>query len=250
MKPVLDELDQDVRSLLDEAASRIDAPEDAKRRILTRLSQTLGASSPVAPVAPRTPVHAPPASAAGAAGHAASRIVATAFIAGALTGAGAVALLRRPAPERIVYVDRPAAPARSAAPSSSQSGVPALNATAPASIPSSAETNASPQRAAAPAPSRGGPKRGDGLDAERSLLDVARRALAEGKPADALPPLVAHARRFPTGVLVEEREALAINALVGSRRYDDARARAAEFLKRFPGSLLRSSVEAAVAAIP
>lgn len=181
----------------------------------------------------------------GLAAHAATRTVVSAFLAGAVAGAGTLALLR-PAPrERIVYVDRPTA--GTALPPSqlrATSAAPNAETAPPAEV--------TPSKVAPPphASSKSPERRVDNLDAERSLLDVARRALAEGKPADALAPLVAHARRFPNGFLVEEREALAINALVGSERYEEARVRAAEFLRRFPGSLLRSSVEAAVAAIP
>jgi hypothetical protein len=44
----------------------------------------------------------------------------------------------------------------------------------------------------------------------------------------ALTKLDEHGRRFPRGYLDEEREALAIQALVNVQRYDDARARAAQ----------------------
>ena len=55
---------------------------------------------------------------------------------------------------------------------------------------------------------------------------------------------------FPGGVLVEEREALAVNALVALTRYDEARERADSFLRHYPNSLLRASVQSALAAIP
>jgi outer membrane protein assembly factor BamD (BamD/ComL family) len=86
------------------------------------------------------------------------------------------------------------------------------------------------------------------LGAEQALLDAARTALAQGHAADALSPLEAHARRFPRGLLAEEREALSVNALVTVGRNDEARRRGTRFLQRYPSSLLRPTVEAAIGA--
>jgi hypothetical protein len=46
-----------------------------------------------------------------------------------------------------------------------------------------------------------------------------------------------HVRRFPHGVLVEEREVLAIDVLRTLGKREDARARLAAFAKRFPTSV-------------
>ena len=71
---------------------------------------------------------------------------------------------------------------------------------------------------------------------EGALLLQARRALASD-PAAALALTQEHARRFPAGDLVLEREVLAIEALVGLGRRSDARARLDAFERRFPQSL-------------
>jgi hypothetical protein len=81
------------------------------------------------------------------------------------------------------------------------------------------------------------------------LLDKARRALGAGRSEDVLQAIGEHELQFPRGALVEEREALAVNALVLSHRPDEARDRADRFIRRFPASMLRPSVEAAIAAI-
>ena len=87
------------------------------------------------------------------------------------------------------------------------------------------------------------------LDAEQKLLDAARNALTRGLAEAALGPIDRHARQYPKGILAEEREALAVNVLVTLGRHDEARDRGARFLRRYPDSLLRNSVEAAIATI-
>jgi len=88
------------------------------------------------------------------------------------------------------------------------------------------------------------------LSRERAVLDPARAALASGEPARALEHVRLHARQYPKGVLSEEREAIAINALVSLGKYSEATQRAAEFRARYPQSLMTYSVDAALAAIP
>jgi hypothetical protein len=87
------------------------------------------------------------------------------------------------------------------------------------------------------------------LAAERALLDVARTALANGDPDRALQATLRHERSYPSGALVEEREAIAIKALVAAGRKDEARARGARFLERFPSGLMRPAVEGALRSI-
>jgi hypothetical protein len=89
-----------------------------------------------------------------------------------------------------------------------------------------------------------------GLAAERALLDVARTALARGEPAQALAATNRHAHEYPDGALVEEREALAIKALVALGRRDEARTRAREFERRFPNGLMLRAVKGAVEGAP
>jgi hypothetical protein len=73
--------------------------------------------------------------------------------------------------------------------------------------------------------------------AELELLHRAQAAHAARSFADALRLVDAHARRFPAGRLVEEREALRVRALAGAGRADEAQAAAAEFTRRFPRSV-------------
>jgi hypothetical protein len=75
----------------------------------------------------------------------------------------------------------------------------------------------------------------EGPEVEVRLLERAQDAL-RARPAEALALADDHARRFPKGMLVQEREVIAIEALVKAGRTGDAKARAARFKQRFPGS--------------
>jgi len=82
--------------------------------------------------------------------------------------------------------------------------------------------------------------------AEVALLDRAQSSLP-ASPADALARCDEHGRRFATGTLVQEREVLAIDALLRLGRRDEAEARAARFRQSFPRSGHLRRVEALLA---
>jgi outer membrane protein assembly factor BamD (BamD/ComL family) len=90
----------------------------------------------------------------------------------------------------------------------------------------------------------------DDLAAERAALDVARTALGRGDGANALAACDDHSRKYPRGALAEEREAIAVQALVLEHRGDDARARAERFRKTHPRSILLPAVLAAAGIDP
>ncbi len=77
---------------------------------------------------------------------------------------------------------------------------------------------------------------------ELRLLEQARVAVARGDFIRAIELLGEHARRFRTGRLVEEREALRIKSLAGLGRRTDARRAATQFEASFPRSPLLSAV--------
>jgi outer membrane protein assembly factor BamD (BamD/ComL family) len=70
------------------------------------------------------------------------------------------------------------------------------------------------------------------------ILDAARVALGREDAASALAATETHAQRFPRGQLSEEREAIAIQALVLLGRLPDARARTDRFARAYPTSAL------------
>ncbi len=88
------------------------------------------------------------------------------------------------------------------------------------------------------------------LSHERGLLDRARAKMAAGEADGALASLNQHARSYPRGLLSEEREAMAVNALVALGRAPEARRRGQAFNQRYPSSIVRRSVEAALANLP
>jgi hypothetical protein len=159
----------------------------------------------------------------------------TVFLLGGALGAFARGAL----PERVVYVERAAAPPSAMpAPLPSRQDIP----TVPVDDLPSAPV-APPRSAAAPSDS------GQQLAAESALLDVARTAVARGEPDRALDAVDRHAKQFPHGLLAEEREALAIKALVLAGRGQEARDRAASFRERYPGSMFLRSIDASLATI-
>jgi len=92
---------------------------------------------------------------------------------------------------------------------------------------------ASPRRAAPEASS----KARAALDprAELAILNVAQDALAQA-PRRALTLAEDHAEKFPEGVFAQEREVIAIGALLKLQRSDDATSRGRAFLAAFPTS--------------
>ncbi len=86
----------------------------------------------------------------------------------------------------------------------------------------------------------------DTLGKERVVLDVARSAIGAKDWSQALAAVASHEAQFPSGQLVEERETLAIQALVGAGRKDEAKRRVASFVSRFSDSPVRASLEAMV----
>lgn len=74
------------------------------------------------------------------------------------------------------------------------------------------------------------------IQAESRLIARARTQLQAGNAAAAMHALEQARSRFPYGVLVQEREALLVEALARSGRRGEAQARGSEFLRRHPSS--------------
>lgn len=81
------------------------------------------------------------------------------------------------------------------------------------------------------------------LPSEADLLEQARTAI-KSDPARALQRANEHAARFPRGVLVQEREVLAIQALRQLGRSAEADRRTDAFVKAFPGSAFARKLNA------
>lgn len=174
-------------------------------------------------------------------------LMALAALVGGVAGAGLHARLSTP---RVVVIEH-AAPAptgslaTSPAPSSAASPETPLP-KAPPSASAAPAPRAFSKVAAPPSTSSTAPPKDLALARERTLLDMARTALARGDATAALTAVDTHAREFPKSQLAEEREVLAIQALVGANRQPEARRRAAMFRTNFPNSPLLSIVEETV----
>ncbi|MBL8920202.1 MAG: hypothetical protein JNJ54_15150 [Myxococcaceae bacterium] len=110
-------------------------------------------------------------------------------------------------------------------------------------VPVAAPVEEKPQPVARPTPRRPAPSP-DTLGRERVLLDLARSSLASRDTARALAAVQSHESQFPSGQLVEEREALAVQILWAGGRQDEATRRLHAFSLKFPDSPLRSSLDA------
>jgi hypothetical protein len=88
------------------------------------------------------------------------------------------------------------------------------------------------------------------LAGELALVQMARSAVARREFEAALDATNRHLRQFPQGQLAEERESVAIQALIGAGRDTEARARAARFRAKYPRSSFLGAIEAAIRSIP
>jgi len=74
------------------------------------------------------------------------------------------------------------------------------------------------------------------------LIERARTALGDGRWADAVAATAEHRRHYQLGLLAEEREAIAIEALWARGSAKEARRRWHRFGKRFPTSSYRHAL--------
>lgn len=102
--------------------------------------------------------------------------------------------------------------------------------------PSAPAVHTSPPKAARAAAPQPGAAATSNLTQETRLLARARARLRAGSPADALPPLAEHARRFPDGQLTEDRLVLQAQALCESGDVEAGSKQASALRKAFPRS--------------
>jgi hypothetical protein len=167
--------------------------------------------------------------------------VALALPAGALVGAAGHAHWQRPAAPAAVATPRVTPPVAVTAPVATTPPV------AVGALPT-AESPVPP--APAGAPSSKSEREAPSLEHELLLLERARTLLSEGQSQGTLRLLREHRLSYPNSALQQEREALAIRALIAAGRSAEARGRAVRFVEAYPTSALRGSVERAVESIP
>jgi type IV secretory pathway VirB10-like protein len=181
-----------------------------------------------------------------------TRTLELAVLAGVLIGAGGLWLAsgaswspansepvaERPTPAASATVERPPMPAPAAdtspSPAPPAPPTPRLEPTLPTTaLPPSDADGPQPRGASRTDAERIHPS---SLAQELALLTAARQAVRSGKIRKALSVLGRHARRFPDGVMAEEREAERVAALCALGRTDQATRAAQAFLARFTGS--------------
>lgn len=211
-------------------AAQADVGTDAQlARLAQRLGPMLGPAAPITPAAP---------SAAGLSGAAKLGLAGLALV----VAGGGVWLASASHPEG---PPPPApAPAHAVAPPAVEVEAPAVSAS-PTPLASEAivgDATPPPTTASVPAklPTKPTPP---AQPTEAELLEQARAAM-KVDPARALQRANEHAARFPGGVLVQEREVIAIQALRTLGRNGDADRRAQAFAKAFPGSAFARKLNA------
>ncbi|HET7543924.1 MAG TPA: hypothetical protein VFK05_28830 [Polyangiaceae bacterium] len=229
-----------------------EAPADAKQRVHTALMASLAATATAAAAAASAASAAsradslPPAGGARNAlptGLSSAKVLAIAggiWLIGGATGAALFGALQTQQ-VRVVYVDHPVLSSNVAAPPATS---PVTPAPAPEASGASNSAAASGARRALPAI----PSQGSELARERAVLDLARADAARGEPARVLEQTEQHRAQFPHPKLAEEREALAIRALLSLGRADEAHRRAEAFHRAYPHSLLAPAIDAALSA--
>lgn len=253
MTPDLDPLSPEIESLLDAERRYEPEPLERRERVLARLVQTTSAVG-LGLGAGHAAAHAGAHAAAtwldrlGAVVRTKAALAVGALVVGSAVGAtvGYRVGVTRGA-ERATLTPR-AASATSVhlVPPVASVAAPVVSAEA---TPSASEEPRPRTHERAPTP-RAGDAGAVDLVEELALVQTARTAIARGNYAGALDATDEHARRFPRGHLAEERESLAIQALAGLGRGDEARARATKFRAKYPQSLLLPAVDGALRTIP
>jgi hypothetical protein len=164
-------------------------------------------------------------------------LAAAAILAGA--GAGALYVAQTESPNPSVSGVLPTEPLDKSPPSTTVVVPSAELVPLPSSVPPvpSAHTKPTAPMASASAQEAADP------NLEAPLLRSAQDALRTN-PSETLAKTQEHARKYPRGLLVQEREVMAIEALLKLGRRDEAASRAERFSRSFPGSTHQRRIDA------
>ena len=240
-------LDPEIASMLRRAGDDVRGPTaEREAAILGRLEASIAAL----PVPPRDGSGG--GGGAGGAGGGGGSLVAKVapYVATLVVGAGLGAIVHArvaPSPPQVVFVDRPQAssPIPPASPPATSRETPSMRSVSIDALPTVSPVASAGRTPSGSASAASGGTADDSFVLERRLLDGARATLASGDAAGTLAKLDDHVRAYPAGRFVEEREAMRVRALADAGRLDEARAAAARFETRWPGSVLLSAVKAA-----
>ncbi len=146
-------------------------------------------------------------------------------------------------PQRVSPPRETVRPPASQVPVQAASARPPPSPSPSASVAPAADAPASTSGApGAPAASAASASTGDALAAEMEHL-ARLRALQDSDPVQALALVAEGHGRFPHGLFTQEREAIAVTALVRLGRTAEARARAAAFLSAYPRSAFAERIK-------
>ena len=168
----------------------------------------------------------------------------TASVGAALKMAGGAVLAATLVVSSAIYVPKMVAAPTQSSSSSTGVGIAISSSTAAVvttTLPDPVETVAS----IAPPMARKPPAVIESADAEVKLLERAQDALRT-RSGEALALCTEHAKRFPQGLLTQEREVIAIEALTQAGKLPEAQARAARFAVSYPNSTHLRRVETLV----
>jgi hypothetical protein len=235
-----------LRSLLDSA--RHDDPHEPQIQALSaRLASLMSPIGSIAgPPAAAPQVAAPPVAATAARSALIGKLSAAVVALGAFTG-GAWYLGARSDAPAVVAEESVTRPAPAVAPPTTPMPVEPPTATAPtplAPVPVKPPTPAPVKPPTAPRPTGRPVHRATDTAGETQLVIAAQQALVDGDAATALALTRAHGARFPTGAHAEERDRIAIEALVRLGEREQARVAADRFQARHPSSIYRARIEA------
>jgi hypothetical protein len=161
----------------------------------------------------------------------------TSLVVPAMSGSPAAPIVAPPAEVRVAPPAAVVAPASAVNDVAPPEHAPSGNRVAPARATSVPSGSATPAAVGAPSSSSEPvPAPESRLSDEAHAVLAARAALRSGNPAAALRELSDARALFPRGALVQEREALTIEALARAGQSGAASARAQAFLNRFPRS--------------
>lgn len=210
----------------------VSPPSHAKEAAWSAIAAKVGAASVAATAAAASTSVAPKAAAAGLAVSTGKLLAGAAIAAGSALLVGSVWLGRAEPPHspEANSLAAPAIPA-AAAVTAFAGAAAAPGGTAPSAL---AEPKGALQTPASIPPNR--PRRDDALGLESELLTEARSELRSGDARAALATLAQLDSRVPHGVLGQEREVLAIQALSARGNDAQARRRARAFVALYPNS--------------
>jgi hypothetical protein len=202
---------------------------------LARMRANLGLPDPSGP---GTPPDSPPAQSSGAAsglaGLSAAKALAVVGVAVTLGGLWWATSRDDPSSAQSAPVPAMSAPVEIA----SSFAAPSQSAAAP-ETPSPALSTAAPVK---PRRTDSGASASPTGESEVQLIGRAQQ-LVRSQPQSALALCREHARKFPKGMLVQEREVLIVEALQRMGQQEEARKKSESFLKENPGTALRNKVE-------